>query len=140
VTVAVTDTGTGIGPDLIGKIFEPFYTTKEIGKGTGLGLSQVYGFAKQSGGEVIVESILGRGKTFVLYLRRVEIGPAATQDAASRESEHRGPNCGRILIVEDNSRVGDVAVQLRVDLGYTTTLVLLSHEVGDEGDSERDRV
>ncbi len=116
VTVAVTDTGTGIGPDLIGKIFEPFYTTKEIGKGTGLGLSQVSGFAKQSGGEVIVESILGQGTTFILYLRRVKIGPAATQDAASRESEHRGPNSGRILIVEDNSQVGDVAVQLLVDL------------------------
>lgn len=124
VTVAVADTGTGIGPDLIGKVFEPFYTTKEVGKGTGLGLSQVYGFAKQSGGEVVVESILGQGTTFILYLRRVEIGPAATQDAVSRESEHPGPNFGRILIVEDNGQVGDVAVQLLVDLGYMTTLAL----------------
>lgn len=124
VTVAVTDTGTGIAPDRIGRIFEPFYTTKEVGKGTGLGLSQVYGFAKQSGGEVIVESTLGQGTTFTLYLRRVETGPAATQDAVTHGSEDRSPTFGRILVVEDNSQVGEFAVQLLVDVGYTTTLAL----------------
>jgi signal transduction histidine kinase len=124
VAVAVTDTGTGIAPDRIGQIFEPFYTTKEVGKGTGLGLSQVYGFAKQSGGEVVVESALGQGTTFTLYLRRVETGAAATHDPTPRESEDLGPTCGRILVVEDNSQVGEFAVQLLVDFGYTTTLAL----------------
>ena len=67
-----TDTGAGIPPDKLAQIFEPFFTTKEVGKGTGLGLSQVYGFAKQSGGDVAVESEVGRGTTFTLYLPRVE--------------------------------------------------------------------
>ncbi len=68
VVVSLTDTGHGIAHDKIGQIFEPFFTTKEVGKGTGLGLSQVYGFAKQSGGDVTVESVVGRGTTFSLFL------------------------------------------------------------------------
>ncbi len=70
VVVSLTDTGHGIAHDKIGQIFEPFFTTKEVGKGTGLGLSQVYGFAKQSGGDVTVESVVGRGTTFSLFFRK----------------------------------------------------------------------
>lgn len=124
VTVAVSDTGAGITPDRISQVFEPFYTTKEVGKGTGLGLSQVYGFAKQSGGDVVVESTLGQGTTFTLYLRRVETEPAATHEPTTRESDDAGPASGRILIVEDNTQIGDFAVQLLVDFGYTTTLAV----------------
>jgi signal transduction histidine kinase len=72
VAVSLTDTGSGIAPDRLPHIFEPFYTTKEVGKGTCLGLSQVYGFAKQSGGDNAVESEVGRGTTFALYLPRLD--------------------------------------------------------------------
>ena len=77
VAVSVADTGVGIPSDQFGKIFEPFFTTKEVGQGTGLGLSQVFGFAKQSGGEVLVASEVGKGSTFTLYLPRVEAEAAA---------------------------------------------------------------
>ena len=75
IAVAVTDTGVGIAPDQLGAIFEPFYTTKEVGKGTGLGLSQAVGFAKQSGGEIVVASVLGEGSTFTIYLPEAETPP-----------------------------------------------------------------
>ena len=121
VAVTLSDTGSGIPADKIARIFEPFFTTKAVGKGTGLGLSQVFGFAKQSGGHVTVESEVGRGTTFTLYLPRVEpaVMPAATPGA---------PECGdgagdgrRVLVVEDNVDVGTFSTQLLQDLGYETT-------------------
>ena len=72
VVLAVSDTGRGIKPDVIERVFEPFFTTKDVGKGVGLGLSLVYGFARQSGGHVTIESELGRGTTVQLYLPRAE--------------------------------------------------------------------
>jgi CheY-like chemotaxis protein/anti-sigma regulatory factor (Ser/Thr protein kinase) len=110
VAISVTDTGRGIAPDVLTQIFEPFFTTKEIGKGTGLGLSQVYGFAKQSGGDVEVESELGRGTTFTLSLPRVAPpAPAEPAAAALPQAETGG---SRILVVEDNDAVGEFARQL----------------------------
>jgi PAS domain S-box-containing protein len=135
VAVAVTDHGTGISPASLSRIFEPFFTTKEVGRGTGLGLSQVYGFAKQSGGDITVDSSEGRGATFTLYMPRsvktvaeIPLGPAA--------SEHRHE--GRILVVEDNPKIGEFATQLLRDLGYGAEWVAdadsaLTRLEGDEG-------
>ena len=121
VTVALADTGSGIAGETFERIFEPFFTTKEVGKGTGLGLSQVFGFAKQSGGNVDVTSTLGQGTVFTLYLPEVQpevtphepspLVPGPIQDAAL---------C-HILIVEDNLEVGRFANQILQDLGYQTT-------------------
>jgi len=120
VAVEVRDTGTGMSADVLERIFEPFFTTKSVGKGTGLGLSQVYGFAKQSGGDIEVASTLGEGSTFTLYLPRVEA------PASARPTEAEGPDVdprGAILIVEDNVEVGEFARQLLEDLGFQPYLV-----------------
>jgi PAS domain S-box-containing protein len=119
--VSISDTGAGIPADKLPHIFEPFFTTKEVGKGTGLGLSQVFGFAKQSGGDVAVESEIGRGTTFTLYLPRVEADPDEEDDDAggSEPAEHgRGR---RVLLVEDNVEVGRFSTQILQDLGFETT-------------------
>jgi PAS domain S-box-containing protein len=123
VAVSISDTGTGIPADRLGQIFEPFFTTKEVGKGTGLGLSQVYGFAKQSGGDVAVESELGQGTTFTLYLPKVEQDVAsddAGDDARAGLPDEDGRGCC-VLVVEDNVEVGRFSTQLLQDLGYQTT-------------------
>jgi nitrogen-specific signal transduction histidine kinase len=121
VVVSLNDTGPGIASSQLERIFEPFYTTKAVGKGTGLGLSQVYGFAKQSGGDVRVESSPGQGATFSLYLpatgkRMAEKAEPATviEPAARRRN--------RVLMVEDNEEVGAFGRQLLTDLGYVVTL------------------
>jgi PAS domain S-box-containing protein len=119
ITVAVVDDGGGISQDDLTRIFEPFFTTKEVGRGTGLGLSQVYGFAKQSGGDVAVESRVGHGSTFTLYLprtRRVETQAKPAPPPARARHE------GRVLVVEDNAAIGEFATQLLQDLGYRTEL------------------
>ncbi len=118
--VSLTDTGAGIPAETMARIFEPFFTTKEVGKGTGLGLSQVFGFAKQSGGDVAVTSEVGSGTTFTLYLPEV-----ATEGApVLREEDPDAPLDGaglRVLMVEDNIEVGQFATQILQDLGYETT-------------------
>ena len=122
VAVAIRDTGSGIAPDRVAHIFEPFFTTKEVGKGTGLGLSQAYGFAKQSGGELSVESEIGRGTTFTLLLPRADrpapAEPPAPADTAPAESPLGDGR--RVLVVEDNADVGMFSSQLLRDLGYET--------------------
>jgi PAS domain S-box-containing protein len=123
VAVSLADTGSGIPADKLGQIFEPFFTTKEVGKGTGLGLSQVYGFAKQSGGDVAVESELGKGTTFTLYLPKVERDvelDGAAERAHGADQDEDGRGC-RVLVVEDNTEVGRFSTQLLQDLGYETT-------------------
>ena len=118
--VSLTDSGTGIPPDRIGRIFEPFFTTKEVGKGTGLGLSQVFGFAKQSGGDVDVQSVVGQGTTFTLYLPEVVVSevPAVERTPEGELAPLGSGQC--ILVVEDNVGVGQFATQILEDLGYRT--------------------
>lgn len=119
VAVSITDTGSGIAPDRLARIFEPFFTTKEVGKGTGLGLSQVFGFAKQSGGDVTVDSEEGQGATFTLYLPRATAKPTDTEPHIPEPPvEHAGDSC--ILVVEDNQTVGEFAAQLLEELGHST--------------------
>lgn len=137
VAVSLSDTGVGIGPDDLERIFEPFFTTKDVGKGTGLGLSQVFGFAKQSGGDVDVQSVVGKGSTFTLYLPQAE---AASSREPKSNSDHESiDGAGRcVLVVEDNINVGQFATQLLEDMGYRTAWVTSAEEalerLGSEGD------
>ncbi len=118
VAISLRDTGSGIPADVVERVFEPFFTTKETGKGTGLGLSQVFGFAKQSGGDTTVASTVGEGTTFTLYLPRVA---APTHATAVEEQEAQVDGHGtRVLVVEDNVDVGAFTVQSLTDLGYNT--------------------
>ncbi len=120
VAVSLTDTGTGILPDRIERIFEPFFTTKEVGRGTGLGLSQVFGFAKQSGGDVDVRSVVGRGTTFTLYLPEVAASDLSSGERIQEMGLAPLGSGQRILVVEDNIGVGQFATQILEDLGYRT--------------------
>ena len=118
--LSVTDTGTGIPPNVLGKIFEPFFTTKEVGKGTGLGLSTVYGIVKQSGGFIFADSKLGEGTRFVIYLpvHREEAGAAKTRKIEKgKQSELWGS--GTVLVVEDEPMVRSVAERALTRHGYT---------------------
>ncbi|MGH8451298.1 ATP-binding protein [Pseudomonas sp.] len=121
VTVSLADTGAGISCETFEHIFEPFFTTKPVGKGTGLGLSQVFGFAKQSGGNIDVASTLGQGTVFTLYLPEVEAPAALHTPSGQDHSPLRDMAMGHILIVEDNLEVGRFANQILQDLGYRTT-------------------
>ena len=120
VSVAITDTGSGIAPDVMERIFEPFFTSKGVGHGTGLGLSQVFGFAKQSGGDVAVKSEIDRGATFTLFLPR-ERNPSAS-GADAMLTDHDSEATLRILIVEDNPEVGTFAMAALRDLGHDVGL------------------
>jgi two-component system NtrC family sensor kinase len=116
VTIALRDTGTGVPPDVIGKVFDPFFTTKEPGAGTGLGLSQVYGFARQSGGAATIDSTPGLGTTITLRLPRSQ-KPLPTP--VHSDSPVGGARVsGRILLVEDNPQVADVTAQTLTSMGF----------------------
>ncbi|ACA16544.1 multi-sensor hybrid histidine kinase [Methylobacterium sp. 4-46] len=130
-TVSLTDTGTGIPPDLLGRIFEPFFTTKDVGKGTGLGLSQVFGFAKQSGGDIAVESTPGTGTTFTLYLPQVEVPDGALRPDLDPQGPSPSGAGRRVLVVEDNVEVGRFACQILQDLGFTTEWACNAEEALD---------
>ncbi|KAA0122356.1 PAS domain S-box protein [Methylobacterium sp. P1-11] len=129
--MSLTDTGAGIPADQLGRIFEPFFTTKEVGRGTGLGLSQVFGFAKQSGGDVDVRSTLGVGTTFTLYLP--EAAAEDRPEGTPRPDEGPAPlGAGQcVLVVEDNVGVGQFATQILEDLGYKTTWAANAEEALD---------
>jgi two-component system cell cycle sensor histidine kinase/response regulator CckA len=124
VLVEVNDTGTGIPPEIIDKVFEPFFSTKEVGKGTGLGLSTVYGIVKQTGGFVYVDSEMGKGTTFSIFLPRhvpeaaaeapaSEVRPAAPPRPADLTGE------GTILLVEDEDGLRSLNARGLKSRGYT---------------------
>jgi nitrogen-specific signal transduction histidine kinase len=117
VVLAVTDTGTGMDEATRTRVFEPFFTTKEPGKGTGLGLSTVYGIVKQSGGDIQLESEVGRGTRFKIYLPRV-VEPAAPEEARPVPAPvPRGDET--VLLVEDEPEVRDLAREILEASGYT---------------------
>ena len=114
--LAVADTGEGMSADVLARVFEPFFTTKPDGKGTGLGLPMVFGFVKQSGGHVMIQSEPGRGTTVRLYLPRAEGAAPAPRRPAIAAEPPRGD--ATILVVEDEPAVREVAVGILEGLGY----------------------
>ncbi|USQ95843.1 ATP-binding protein [Caulobacter sp. RL271] len=120
VRVAVSDTGAGMPPEVLARVFEPFFTTKEVGKGTGLGLAQVYGFLRQCGGGVSIDSAEGRGTSVALYLPATDA--PATFAAARTDANPPGRLEGvRVLLVEDDAAVREIAGGLLRDLGCAVT-------------------
>ncbi|SDH01509.1 two-component system, NtrC family, sensor kinase [Bradyrhizobium sp. Rc2d] len=122
VRVTVSDTGIGIPAARLGRIFEPFFTTKQVGHGTGLGLSQVFGFARQSGGEVTVTSEVGQGSTFSLYLPRVPPDLRSQRLAPNTAPAVAGSGMS-VLVVEDNIELANFAADGLTEIGYSITLV-----------------
>ncbi|HEX4737400.1 MAG TPA: ATP-binding protein [Allosphingosinicella sp.] len=140
VRIAVSDTGGGIAPEHLERVFEPFFTTKPVGKGTGLGLSQIFGFARQSGGDVTIHTEVGRGTIVSLYLpRSMEAAEAAEAAPAQGEAPAGSPGA-TILVVEDDPRVSRSTVSALEELGYRPiacssgrdALEMLAHERGIE--------
>jgi CheY-like chemotaxis protein len=113
--LAVSDTGTGMTPEVLGRVFEPFFTTKPEGKGTGLGLAQAYGFVKQTGGHIKIYSEVGHGTTIKLYLPRTR-REQDMPDANGPQAVVGGSE--RILVVEDDEGVRAAVVDMLADLGY----------------------
>ena len=137
--ISVTDTGTGMSPEVLARACEPFFTTKEPGKGSGLGLAQVYGLAQQSGGGLRIASTLGKGTSVAVYLPRSQARPGKSpeeSEAASHESLSRR---ARVLVVDDNEDVRDVILAYLDALGYRTLQAASGHEAiellaGDDAD------
>jgi signal transduction histidine kinase len=119
VCICVTDSGTGMEPDVLARAFDPFFTTKTPGKGTGLGLSQVYGFVKQSEGHVRIDSQPGRGTAVQIYLPRYLGHEMPARSAVPREPQASPPNRETVLVVEDEDGVRRVTVEALQSLGYT---------------------
>ena len=117
ISLCVTDTGTGMTPEVAAKAFDPFFTTKPIGQGTGLGLSMIYGFARQSGGQVRIYSEVGKGTTMCIYLPRHDTGPEAetAREAVAAKREGDGET---VLVIEDEPTIRMLIVEVLEDAGY----------------------
>jgi PAS domain S-box-containing protein len=127
VLISVTDSGSGMTPEVIEKAFDPFFTTKRVGQGTGLGLSMVFGFVKQSGGQIRIYSELGHGTTIKLYLPCAEReAPAPLPEPVIRPS--KASNNETILVVEDNTALAKSVKSLLADAGY----IVVTAENGNE--------
>jgi PAS domain S-box-containing protein len=119
VVLTVEDDGSGIPPDLLERVTEPFFTTKQVGKGTGLGLSMVYGFARQSGGALHIHSEEGKGTSVELWLPRAEAAPEALIAEAEPYGAAGEARALRILLVDDNEAVRATTAELLTDLGHS---------------------
>ncbi len=118
VSLCVSDTGTGMTPDVIAKAFDPFFTTKPLGLGTGLGLSMIYGFARQSGGHVRIYSEVGEGTNVCIYLPR-HFGEAEDTETVAEHSEAQRANAGEtVLVVDDEPTVRMLVMEVLEELGY----------------------
>ena len=119
VSISVTDTGTGISPEILSRIFDPFFTTKKIGEGTGLGLSMIYGFTQQSGGQVRVHSVLGAGTTVTLYfpVDNSQPGKVETRSSETDQAVSNGHN-ETILLVDDEAAVRQMVSEILSEGGY----------------------
>ncbi|WP_326524728.1 ATP-binding protein [Sphingomonas sp.] len=120
-TIAVADSGCGMSAEVMERVFEPFFTTKPIGKGTGLGLSQIFGFVRQSGGAITIDSIAGQGTTVTIYLPRdtsVASAPARLPTRPEPVTPRAAPSPRRILVVEDDPRVLSATIDALKDLGH----------------------
>ena len=119
ILIDVTDTGTGMRPEVAARAFDPFFTTKPIGQGTGLGLSMIYGFARQSNGHVIIDSRLGRGTSVRIYLPRHD-GEAAAARASDVAAAEHAASGETVLVVEDEPVVRGIIVEMLQEQGYRT--------------------
>ncbi|WP_255448554.1 PAS domain-containing sensor histidine kinase [Telmatospirillum sp. J64-1] len=128
VMLAVRDNGTGIPPDILPRVFEPFFTTKPIGQGTGLGLSQLYGFARQSGGFIQLDSTVGVGTAVQIYLPRHQQAEETAEENAPASPETQPVGQGTVLVVEDEALVRLLLVEELKEHGYT----VLEAEDGDK--------
>jgi PAS domain S-box-containing protein len=118
-SLCVTDTGTGMTPDVIARAFDPFFTTKPIGQGTGLGLSMIYGFARQSGGQVRIYSEVGQGTTMRIYLPRHYGDAEGAESMPDLASAPRAEQGEMVLIVDDEPSIRMLVTEVLEDLGYT---------------------
>jgi PAS domain S-box-containing protein len=118
VSLCVSDTGTGMTPDVIARAFDPFFTTKPIGQGTGLGLSMIYGFVRQSGGQVRIYSEVGHGTTMCLYLPRHHGDAAETEEAVTYTAPGAPRSGETVLVVDDEPTVRMLVMEVLQDAGY----------------------
>jgi PAS domain S-box-containing protein len=132
VLFTMTDTGTGMSPAVLARVFEPFFTTKGVGQGSGLGLSQVYGFARQSGGHIAIESHVGRGTSVRLYLPWTEPSQRA-RPVQEQRGDEQAPAVQRagVLIVEDDAELRELVAQLVRGLGYQSCSASTAAEAMD---------
>lgn len=118
VVLAIRDSGSGMSPETLQRAFEPFYTTKDVGKGSGLGLAQVFGFAKQSGGGVMIESQLGVGTKVMVYLPSVDKPEILPDELALNTDQPQTEGSRTILLVDDDPEVRAVTLQMLESIGY----------------------
>jgi signal transduction histidine kinase/DNA-binding response OmpR family regulator len=139
VVMHVTDTGAGMAKDVVDRVFDPFFTTKPMGQGTGLGLSMVYGFAKQSGGAVEVESEVGKGTTVSIFMPRAANAAEAVESAQARAG-FKSVAGETVLLVEDSPSVRMVVCDLLKEMGYEVIVCSEGQEAADFFSSDTRKV